>query len=245
MSVYIPGVVLCVPAWYGGSMRYLVKKIGPGLIPVLFVVSCVSHPPKNSPLIADVDPIPLGSVKIAFDQLFSADVEAKEVPVQFNPRDDTVSLEFRYQTVIYRQYWDRTGRERFITAVRQYQGDFEARNLSAAASKSQSAYGSTGARAEWGQFAFSVNACSYPRMDLGYRFKGNSPYFTVVQREARDTKMPTADDSRMSLRITTYFTRHTADKTAAFFDPAYLAGVLEAQGIPGETEAEPVSAPYF
>jgi hypothetical protein len=196
-------------------------------------------------MIADVDPIPLGSVGIAFDQLFSSTLDTKDVPVQFNPRDDTVSLEFRYQTVIYRQYWDRAGRDRFMAAVQQYHTDFEARNLSTKASKSRAAYGSASARAEWGQFAFSVNACSYPRMDLGYRFKGNSPYFTVVQREARDTIMPTADDSRMSLRITTYFTRSTADKMAALFDPAYLAGVLEAQGISGETEEEPVSDPYF
>ncbi|MDR2797472.1 MAG: hypothetical protein LBB80_03940 [Treponema sp.] len=226
-------------------MIHVVKKIGCSLIPVLFVVSCVSQAPKNRTMIADVDPIPLGSVGIAFDQLFSAALDTKDVPVQFNPRDDTVSLEFRYQTVIYRQYWDRTGREQFIAAVQQYHADFEARNLSTKASKSRTAYGSVNARAEWGQFAFSVNACSYPRMDLGYRFKGNSPYFIVVQREARDTVMPSADDSRMSLQITAYFTRSMADKVAAFFDPAYLERILEAQGIPVETEEEPVSDPYF
>jgi hypothetical protein len=196
-------------------------------------------------MIADVDPIPLGSVSIAFNQVFSSALDTKEVPVQFNPRDDTVSLEFRYQTVIYRQYWDRAGRDRFIAAVRQYQADFAARNLSTRAAKSRAAYGGTGAKVEWGQFAFSVNACSYPRVDLGYRFKGNSPYFTVVQREARDILMPSADDSRTSLQITAYFTRTMADKAAALFDPAYLAEVLEAQGISDETEEEPVADPYF
>lgn len=227
-----------------GSMIHFVKKFGCSLIPVLFIVSCVSQAPEKPTMIADVDPIPLGPVGIAFDQLFSSALDTKEAAVQFNPRDDTVSLEFRYQTVIYRQYWDRAGRDQFIAAVHQYHADFEARNLSLKASKSRTAYGSTSARAEWGQFAFSVNACSYPRMDLGYQFKGNSPYFTVVQREARDTIMPAADDSRMSLQITAYFTRSMADKVAALFDPAYLAAVLEAQGIV-ETEEEPVSDPYF
>jgi hypothetical protein len=67
-------------------------------------------------LIADVDPIPLGSVGIAFDSLFSSTLDTKDVVVSFNPR-----------------------------------------------------------------------------VDLGYRFKENSPYFTVVQGEAPDTITPSAD----------------------------------------------------
>jgi hypothetical protein len=80
-------------------------------------------------------------------------------------------------------------------------------------------------------------------MDLGYRFKGNSPYFTVVQREAPDTLMPSGDGSRMSLQITTYFTRSAADKVAALFNQAYLLSILEATL--EDTAEEPVSDPYF
>ncbi|MDR1031492.1 MAG: hypothetical protein LBL76_11555, partial [Treponema sp.] len=140
-------------------------------------------------------------------------------------------------------YWDQAGRDQFIAAVQRYHTDFEARNLSTKASKSRTAYGTTQARVEWGQFAFSVNARSYPRMDLGYRFKGNSPYFTVVQREAPDTLMPSGDGSRMSLQITTYFTRSAADKVAALFNQAYLLSILEATL--EDTAEEPVSDPYF
>jgi hypothetical protein len=222
-----------------------VKKLGLILIPVLLMGSCASQSPKQSRMLADMDPIPLGSVGIGFEQLFSTALDTKEVPVQFNPRDDTVSLEFRYQTVIYRQYWDRAGREQFIAAVQRYHADFEERKLSTKASKSRTAYGSTSGKAEWGQFAFSVNARSYPRMDLGYRFRGNNPYFTVVQREAQDRIMPSGDTSRMSLQITTYFTRAMADKAATFFDPEYLGAVLEEQGISGEIQEEPVADLYF
>ncbi|MDR1301225.1 MAG: hypothetical protein LBK43_01990 [Treponema sp.] len=219
------------------------KRIAYCLVLMLCGVSCVSQKPPKSALIADVDPIPLGSVGIAFDPLFSSTLDTKDVSVSFNPRDDTVSLEFRYQTVIYRQYWDQAGREQFIAAVQRYHTDFEARNLNTKASKSRTAYGTTQARAEWGQFAFSVNARSYPRMDLGYRFKENSPYFTVVQREAPDTITPSADGSRMSLQITTYFTRSVADKVAAFFNQAYLLGILEANL--EDAPEEPVSDSYF
>ncbi|MDR1956508.1 MAG: hypothetical protein LBQ30_06610 [Treponema sp.] len=218
-------------------------KIGFWFVPVLLAVSCVSSSPKKSALIADADPISLGTAEIEFDKMFSSALEKKEVPLTFNPRDDTVSLEFRYQTVVYRQYWDRAGRDRFIAAVKRYHDDFEARNLTDKASKSRTAYGTVNGKTEWGQFSFSVNARSYPRIDLGYQFKGKNPYFTVVQREARDTIMPSADDARMSLRITSYFTRQEANTLAALLDQEYLLGILEAQGIPLET-GEPASDVY-
>jgi hypothetical protein len=226
-------------------MTDLLKIAGVILLPVLWAASCASQSPQQSAMLADVDPIPLDSVAIGFEQLFSAALDTKEAAVQFNPRDDTVSLEFRYQTVIYRQYWDRAGRERFITAVQRYHTDFEARSLSTRTSASRRAYGSAAGRAEWGQFAFSVNARSYPRMDLGYRFRGNSPYFTVVQQEAQDTIMPSSDSPRMSLQITSYFTRAMADTLAALFDPQYLDALLEEHSILWENREQALEDPYF
>ncbi|MDR1030548.1 MAG: hypothetical protein LBL76_06710, partial [Treponema sp.] len=117
------------------------KRIAYCLILLLCGVSCASQKPQKSALIADVDPILLGLVGIAFDPLFSSTLDTKDVSVSFNPRDNTVSLEFRYQTVIYRQYWDQAGRDQFIAAVQRYHTDFEARNLSTKASKSRTAYG--------------------------------------------------------------------------------------------------------
>jgi hypothetical protein len=196
-------------------------------------------------MIADVDPIPLGSVAIAFDKLFSKTVDTQEVFLRYHPRDDTVSLEFRYQTIRYEQYWDRAGREKFVAAVRQYHADFAERKLSTKGSKSRTAYGKFQGRTEWGQFAFSTKARSYPRVDLGYRFKGKSPYFTVIQREARDTSLPTAERDRMSLQITAYFTRKSADDLSAFFDPSYLEEVLAYQGIQVEGDEGLEAEPYF
>ncbi|MDR3342533.1 MAG: hypothetical protein LBT14_07060 [Treponema sp.] len=191
--------------------------------------SCATTKPVNTNMVADVDPLELGSVTIAFDKLFSSALEQKNVALVFEPRYNRVYLQFKYQTVTYRQYWDASGREQFIAAVKHYHQDYDARTLIAKPSKFRPTYGAYGAlnsTTEWGQFSFSINARAHPRLELGYLFKKDNPYFTVLQREA-----PGDAGNHTSLRIILYFTRAQADDLARFFDQDYLLAFLDEQGI--------------
>ncbi|MDR3333973.1 MAG: hypothetical protein LBT13_03655 [Treponema sp.] len=192
--------------------------------------SCAGTKAVNTAMVADVDPLPLGSANMEFDKFFSSGLEQKPVSLVFDPRLDRVYLEFKYQTVTYRQYWDKTGREGFIAAVKRYHADYEARNLTNKPSKSRSAYGTLQSTTEWGQFRFSVSSRASPRIELGYHFKQNNPYFTVLQREAKETHWG-GDNETSSLRIILYFTRIQADELAGFFDQDYLLSFLDEQGI--------------
>ena len=191
--------------------------------------SCAGAPKPD--MIADVDPFLLGSVALSFDKFFSSGLTQKEVPLTFDPRTDTAYLQFTYETVTYRQFWSRSNRRAFTEAFARYQTDFEARNLGLSSAKSRRAYGSVKGKAEWGQLSFSINSQSFPTMDLGYQFKGDNPYFTVVQREAENTLSSNSDRPRRSLRITTYFTRAQASELARFFDQEYILGRLDAEGV--------------
>ncbi|MDR2483877.1 MAG: hypothetical protein LBD55_00605 [Treponema sp.] len=212
------------------------KLLIPFFCILLVFSSCASTASKNPNMIADADPIPLGTVTILFEKFFSSALGTKDVSLVFDPRSNTVYLQFVYETVTYRQFWDQTNRKKFIAALEQYQKDFEARNLNRKSSKSRRAYGSVNGKTEWGQFSFSINARSYPQMEIGYQFKEDNPYFTVLQREAKDTL---TGDERNSLRITTYFNRTQAAELAAFFDQTYLLNRLEAEGIPLASDAAP------
>jgi hypothetical protein len=207
------------------------KFLMPFFCIMVFFSSCATTNSKNPDMVADVDPIPLGKVTVEFEKFFSSSLGEKEVSLVFDPRSDTVYLQFSYETVTYRQFWDKVNRQKFIAALEQYQKDFEAKNLTTKSSKSRRAYGAIKGKTEWGQFSFSVNYRSYPQMELGYLFKGDKPYFTVLQREAKDVAIG-GDGAPDSLRITTYYTRAQASELAAVFDQAYLLACLEEEGIP-------------
>jgi hypothetical protein len=210
-------------------------------IPMLFFCiialcsSCATTNSKNPNLVADADPIPVGKVTVEFEKFFSSSLGEKEISLVFEPRSNTVYLQFSYETVTYRQFWDKVNREKFIAALAQYQQDFEAKNLTAKGSKSRRAYGAFKGKTEWGQFSFSVNYRSYPQLELGYLFNGDNPYFTVFQREAKEVAVG-GDNAMDSRRITTYYTRAQAAALAALFDQAYLLACLEEQGIPLASE---------
>jgi hypothetical protein len=188
-------------------------------------------------MVADIDPISAGKATLSMEKFFSSNLEPKEAAVVFAPRTDSVYLQFVYQTTTYRQFWDRPSREKFIAALEQYQKDFDAKNLTIKKSKSRQAYGSVKAVVEWGQFSFNINSRGYPEINLGYFFKDNNPYFTVLQREAGDTIF----GERESVRITAYFTRAQAAALAAVFDQAYLLSLVdvESEALPSRTEEVP------
>lgn len=212
------------------SMKHIFVFLG---IAVL-VSACTSTKPANPDMVADADPISIGTVSIGFEKFFSSAIGPKDVSVVFDPRTDTVYLQFTYETLTIRQFWDNNSRRKFTAALEQYAKDFDGRKLTAKNAKTRTVYGSITGKTEWGQFKFTINSRSFPKMELGYQFKGDNPYFTVVQREAPDTVSGFED--RNSLRITTYFTKAQAAELAGFFDQAFLLGRLEAEGIPLASE---------
>jgi hypothetical protein len=180
-------------------------------------------------MLADRDPISMGNIEMELEKILSTALEKKEALVFFAPRTDSVYLQFRYQTVTYRQYWDRAGRAAFVSALAMYRKDYDGRNLGLSPSKASRAYGALKGYTEWGQLnvSFLMSAKAYPRMELGYRFNNGSPYFTVLQRRAEDVSgMASSDVTRESLNIRSYFTRAQAEELAVLFDQEYLLSLI-------------------
>jgi hypothetical protein len=187
-------------------------------------------------MLADVDPIALGKVSISFEKFFSSDLALnEEVSVTFEPRTDLVYIEFKYQSVSYRQYWDRKARLLFNAALNHYKEDYSAKTLVKSPNKTQAIYGKFDGVCRWGQFSKMINSKSFPRMELGYAFsRKGSPYFTVLQREAKDTTAGDSMGERTSLRVKTYFTRIQGDTLAVYFDNAYLEALIWPNGRRGD-----------
>ncbi len=194
---------------------------------VLTLASCSSSAPRQNPnMVADIDPIELGTISFETDKVFSNGVNEETAQVFFDPRINAVYLAFRHQMVPYRQYWDKVGRDAFIAAYNQYNADFENQVLIDRDSKTRDIYGGFEGMTVWSALnvALAEKYTAYPKMRLGYSFKQVSdrlsPFFSVLQLDDADTSQP--NKSVASLRIRTYYTRAQAEALISYFDDDYL-----------------------
>jgi hypothetical protein len=199
----------------------------PGIFLFLFVSCGTVDLAKRYPnMIANVDPITLGTVEIQFDRLLSSRMNKSDVTVIFYPRLNAVALEFRYEFIRHRQFWDEDNRRHFVSALNRYKADYSERNLIDRYRKTRAVYGKVKGRVEWEAFNFAKTRVSLPAVELGYRFKENAPYFTTYMRSAKEEKSENSTESGESLQVSMYFTRAMADELIKYFDQAYLLEIL-------------------
>jgi hypothetical protein len=200
-----------------------------GIAMILLLSSCGSvDPTKKYPnMVANVDPFSVGVVEAQFDRFFSSKVNKAEVEAVFHPRLNAVSLEFKYEMLNYRQFWDESARKQFAASLELYKRDFEDRKLINNPGKTRAVYGKTKGRVEWEAFKFTKTRVSYPIIELGYRFKEDRAFFTTLMRSAKE-EMTDGDSSTPmdSQQISMYFTRAQADEVAKLFDQAWLIEFL-------------------
>jgi hypothetical protein len=203
------------------------------LLLTLFFLACKTTPRMGDDGVANLDPIPAGSVEAEFPRMLSSAIEKKKVEAVFVPRENTVYLEFKHQTVTYRQYWNRENRARFRAALEKYKTDYEAKSLVDRPFRTRRIYGVLKGMAQWGYplnlsiMVLRLNSMGYPNYEMGYVFKEDSsrresPYFTIFQRETDDILMENDVIEGKSANIFVYYTRAQAEDLANIFDQDYL-----------------------
>jgi hypothetical protein len=203
-----------------------------------FGLSCASgnRGPQYPNMVADMDPFPIGTITAQFDRLLSSQLSTNDIQVFFYPRENAVVLQFRHELITYRQFWDMKGREQFSAALNRYKEDYAARSLSTRYNKTRAAYGKVMGRLEWQAFSFSAIYEASPVIELGYRFKGDMPFFVTGQRPAREGGNVSGQDKKESVQVNMYFTRAQADELVKLFDQSWLLGLLGDRGTSGPME---------
>jgi len=179
-----------------------------------------------------VDPFslkyPASTVDAQSDKLLTDNVGRKAVTVSYLPDEDAVCLEYRVDFVTYYQYWNRLGREVFITALERYKKDYDQRTLKTKSGrKERIMYGTVSGYLAWQSLGFLSDLAQGPtKLDMGYSFKGSlkskTPYFAISQNEAIYQDREQGGHERKSPRVMLYFTRAQADELVALFDQEYL-----------------------
>ncbi|MDR3275730.1 MAG: hypothetical protein LBT11_00740 [Treponema sp.] len=215
------------------------KSIAGFLVVAALFLSCESSPGEIA--VADRDAISLGSVDIGFSGIFSSALSPVSVAVSWDPRTDQVYLEYQYQMMNFRQYWDASARAAFISALRRYEADYGPGLQDN--SRTRQAYGKTTALIRWGIVKSMTGHYGDATLELGYTFNNGNPYFIVTQLEAKD-KSAAAQDLQ-SIRVAFYFTRAMAASLAALFDDALLWSLLG--DVPADSPSsmmdEPITEP--
>jgi hypothetical protein len=244
----LPCILLLVYSGYKGynnEMKALFSYANASVVAVFLLISlvlsaCYTIPDskKYPNMVANVDPIPTGTIQVQIDRPFMNGLQKRDIETVFEPRENAVYLQFTYQTVFYRQYWSQDARTAFVEAVKLYKQDFNDRVL-IKRGKSR-AYGKVRGKAVFSslQVSISERSTSEPQIDLGYVFKRNNPYFQVLMLKAKANVSTNDKSSLSSLRIPFYFTIAQAEELAAIFDQGQLMGLLGEKGDDGMYQVE-------
>jgi hypothetical protein len=190
-------------------------------------------------MVANVDPFSVGVVEAQFDRFFSTKVNKAEIEAVFHPRLNAVSLEFKYELMKYRQFWDETARRQFAASLELYKRDYEDRKLINKYRTTKSVYGKIKSRLEWEAFKYTKTRISNPTIEIGYRFKESTPFFTTLMRSAKEVMDEGDSSSAMnSQQVNMYFTRAQADEMVKLFDQTYLVELIETKNSAGTDESE-------
>jgi len=181
---------------------------------------------KQTNMLADVEPFSIGTVSASFDKNFSFDVATADVEVIFYPRKNEVALRFKYDWLQCWQFWDEEGRKQFVEALNRYKEDFSNQRLSTSYSKSSAIYGKVSGRYEWKTLSISGIYRSSPVIELGYRFKAGSPYFSAHQTKAKEETGLNPKGITESKPFAMHFNRAQGDDLARLFDQAFLLDLL-------------------
>jgi hypothetical protein len=168
--------------------------------------------------------IPMGELEIQINAPFPLPGIRKHVATLiYYPEEDAVCLQYVSDLITYYQCWSRKGRAAFINALEEYKNDYDTRNLSTTGrNQTRQKYGVVQGFLMWRMHRFALLARAEVRIDLGYLFVSNAPYFTLYQWDAHYVDRALSDNNRNSSRLPLYFTRSQADELALRFDQSYL-----------------------
>jgi hypothetical protein len=230
-------------------------KIFTAVVFICVLASCASSPNPASRQIevnTKVAPVSAGSFDAEMEKFLSSAVEKKTMNVLYYPEDNVTALEFKLQYINYRQFWNASARALLPAALAKYEADYAARSLVRKAS-TRYAYGYFYGLAHWNSVSFSTVNKSRPRIEFGYLFKGDSPYFTITQRQAEVFSNTNDIIDPQSPQIILYFTRAQAAELAKLLDGEYLSALVrpvpqvdrQPAAEPPPTEAADYAEPEF
>lgn len=148
--------------------------------------------------------IPLSTGTIGFK------IKPREAELFLIPETSKIGIQVYYQTSYFDIIFDQKDVAFIQDAFSKYLQDFDQKKLIRKKSqKTRRMYGAKGkCRVEWGTIKSMMNNYGDTNYHLGYEFKDNSPYFTIIVKDAKNIATDLGSNvSEKSVEIQLYFTK--------------------------------------
>jgi len=200
-------------------------KINFVFVPIclFLLVSCnITPPPIEEKFTVSLDSLqkPISVIEGQYETALA--IKKNNINVIFFPEDDIVALQYKVDLVTYYQFWNRYGRDTFISSLEKYNKEYDERTISSNGKKTLKNYGRINGYLIWRMSTFTVQAKANVNIDIGYIFYRKLPYFTITQRETTYVNPNDKNNTATSKQKTIYFTRAQAADLAEIFDQAFL-----------------------
>ncbi len=138
------------------------------------------------------------------NQIFN--MESGEGTVYYNSSLKMAGFQANYYHQIYYLFIDENARKKLKENVDQYISDFNTHSL-LKNGKTYKKYGEEPVRLEWGTIPSMIDAYGNGKIQFGYRFYGDSPYFTLTVWPVKNLEKNKAAGSAKSIKIQYFFTK--------------------------------------
>ncbi len=145
------------------------------------------------------------------NQIFK--MESGEGTVYYNSSLKMAGFQANYYHQIYYLFMDEDARKKLKENVDQYIADFDTHSL-LKKGKTYKQYGAAPVRLEWGTIPSMIDAYGNGKIQFGYRFYGDSPYFTLTVWPVKNLEKNKAAGSAKSIKIQYFFTKKQAETLA-------------------------------
>jgi len=172
--------------------------------------------------------VPVGKIEAQFNRAFPAPgIRKNDVNVIYFPEEDAVCLQYRLNTYTYHQFWHSAGREAFLTALNNYNKDFDGQRLRNRNTRTKNQYGTVEeCYLTWQMGSLTQLAKGNVEIELGYYFRDDSPFFAITQMESYfENPSLNKEDDDISPEIPMFFTKAQAEELAALFSQDYLSSI--------------------
>lgn len=144
----------------------------------------------------------------------------------------------QYMLAYYFVSFENTGRKELKAALKQYLKDFEEKKLERKGKNTYKKYGYIDVRLDWGTIQNSTPNYGTAKACIGYKFKNDSPYFTITifpTENLREDLSPV--DKMPSMKLNYFMTKAQATDLTNYLSDDYLGKYLKLDK-PAEEETE-------
>ncbi len=172
-----------------------------------------------------------------YTNTFTNNLDPKDATIAVYDKKKIAGFGSYYMLAYYFVSFETKGRKELKVAYNQYLKDFEEKKLDRKGKNTYKAYGYIDVRLDWGTIQNTTPNYGTTKACIGYRFKNNSPYFTITIFPTDNLREDIPQEDRVaSMKLIFYMTKAQGKSLIDYLSDEYLGKYLDLNKAPDEKE---------